>query len=80
MVTRETKRREKLSQSISPPFSEGEVCWLHFSAPPVHNSSVSRKAAKEKAAISIKNRVNARKALYVGLAFLMALVLGMRRR
>jgi hypothetical protein len=72
MVTSETKRREKPSQSISPPFCEGED-WVQVFAS-LHIFSVLVKAANEKAATSINNKVKASNILFVDGAFLMALV------
>lgn len=57
-----------------PPLLLDGAAWLHFFAP-LQSTSVSRKAAKEKAAMSINSKVRPKSALLVGLAFFMALVL-----
>ena len=64
MDTIEMKRFEKPSQIISLPFLAGEG-WLHFFPTAEHTSSVLRKAAKEKTAISTKSAVKKMKALVV---------------
>ena len=68
----ETKRREKPSQSISPPLLEGSGC-AQFRAS-LQKSSALWKAANEKAAISMKKQVSAINALLEENAFFMALV------
>lgn len=70
METSEISRREKMSQIISPLLVDG-VTWLHFLTP-VQVSSVSWKAANEKAAMAMKSSVKNKNALLVVSAFLMA--------
>jgi hypothetical protein len=73
MAMSETKRREKPSQSMSLPFLEGRGCEQFFAS--LQISFGLWKAAKEKAAISIKMQVSPINTLFIEFAVLMALVL-----